>query len=63
MKLFKNGGNFAKSEVDTFKTRIKKLDVKLSRFDTFQITTIDQMLPEKIEKGLLYDHDRDQNRC
>lgn len=50
MKLFKNGGNFAKSEVDTFKTRIKKLDVKLSRFDTFQITTIDQMLPEKIEK-------------
>ena len=55
MKLFKNGGNFAKSEVDTFKTRIRKLDVKLSRFDTFQITTIDQMLPEKVEKGLFYD--------
>ena len=52
MKLFKNGGNFSKTEVDAFRIRIKKLDVKLSRFDTFQITTIDQMLPEKIEKGL-----------
>lgn len=52
MKLFKNGGNFSKSEVEAFRIRIKKLNVKLSRFDTFQITTIDQMLPEKIEKGL-----------
>ena len=51
MQLFKNGGNFAKSELDTFRPRIRKLDGKLSRFDTYIVSTIDQMLPEKIDKG------------
>ena len=36
--LFKDGGNFSKSEIDTFKARTRKLDTKLSRYDTLQIT-------------------------
>ena len=36
--LFKDGGNFSKSEIDTFKARNRKLDTKLSRYDILQIT-------------------------
>ena len=51
MRTFEKGGNFSSTERETYKTRVRKIDAKLSRFETLQIVDGDKILPERIEKG------------
>ena len=46
----KDGGNFSRSEVENFKARGRKLDAKLSRYDTLQISELEKLLPENLNK-------------
>jgi len=51
MRTFERGGNFSSTEREAYKTRVRKYDAKLSRFETLQIADDERILPERIEKS------------
>ena len=49
LMLFKDGGTYSVAEREMYRTRARKLDVKLIRFEFMQSKDLELSLPEKIE--------------
>ena len=47
--LFKDGGNYSRPELDMYRARARKLEIKLSRFEFIQNAELEKTLPEKLE--------------
>ena len=48
--LFKDGGNYSRPELDMYRARARKLEIKLSRFEFIQNAELEKTLPEKLEQ-------------